>query len=151
MSQLILSKRTFLTGLSSLLMAPAIVKADTLMKVSNIDHILYPMRGLIVYNIGTDTLQVRIDRANFQLSTPKVGCGVEYILTDKEIKKLFLKDILNSLIPDKPYIDDVKPGWPLVTKNIEDRQQKFTMKEFSALEWSEKGLLPALTLWPHKY
>lgn len=97
---LLLPRRSFLTGLASLFAAPAIVRASSLMPVGNIDHILYPMRGLIAYNIGTDSLMIRVDRANFKLPIPRLG--ITGILTDEQIKKVFTKEQLDQLIPKEP-------------------------------------------------
>ncbi len=124
MSQLILPRRSFLTGLGAIFAAPAIVKADALMRVGNIDHLLYPVRGLIIYEIQTDRLMVRIDRANVKLHIPAVGRGVEYVMNDKEIKTLVSKELLAEIIPDRP------------------QQQKGLSFHFSPPEWRAKGLLP---------
>jgi hypothetical protein len=122
MSRLILARRSFLTGLGAMLAAPAIVKADTLMRVGNINHILYPVRGLVHYQVVTDRLCVRIDRANFPINmTPR---GVCKILSEKQIKLLFTDEQINAILPkDKT------------------RKQQLTMhKDFVAQEWVEKGL-----------
>ncbi len=107
-----------------MLAAPAIVKADALMRVGNIDHLLYPVRGLILYIIQTDQLMVRIDRANVKLRIPVVGREVEYIMNEMEIKTLVSKELLAEIIPDKP------------------QQQKGLSFHFSPYEWRAKGLLP---------
>lgn len=122
MSALILPRRSFLAGLGSLLAAPAVIKAESLMRVGNIDHILYPMRGLVTYSIGTDSLIVRVDRANFPLNMRPRG-PIEQYLTEQQIIKLFTKEQLNSILP------------------TELMQQKYIFKPFSSVEWLEKGLL----------
>lgn len=96
MTNLILPRRSFLAGLGSLMMAPAIIKAESLMPVANIDHILYPMRGLIDYLPLSDCLAMRVDRANFLLPMPKY---VVRILSEKEIRKFFTKEDLEKIIP----------------------------------------------------
>ncbi len=126
-NQLILPRRGFLAGLGSLLLAPAVVKADSLMKVGNIDHILYPMRGLVDYNIMTDSLYVRVDRANFPLQIPK---HIMHVLSEKEIKTLFTSEQLELIKPK--------------SKSI--RQQFNMSKIFNPQEWYDKGLLPSKSL-----
>lgn len=116
----LIQRRSFLIGLGSLFAAPAIIKAESLMKVGNIDHILYPVRGIVDYCIGTDQLLVRLDRANFPINmTPKVM----HLLSDKEINALFTKKQIASIMPTKPL------------------QQLGISKAFNSIEWSEKGLL----------
>lgn len=57
------SRRGFLIGALALMTAPAIVRADSLMKIVPID--LYDTRCLIDYHIGLDTMVVRVDRLAF--------------------------------------------------------------------------------------
>lgn len=119
---MILARRSFITGFASLLAAPAVIKADALMKVGNINHLLYPVRGLLLYSIVRDELIVRIDRASVSINMkPK---NVQKILTEKEINLLFTKDQIAAILPTKPM------------------QQLGMDKLFSTQEWVEKGLLP---------
>lgn len=134
----LIARRSFLAGFASILAAPAIVKADALMRVGNIDYLLYPMRGLIAYDIQTDEFLVRIDRANFQLRVPSVGRGVEYVMTEKEIKTLIPKYHLDALIPRAPFVP-IKDGDKILHHGM---QQKHFTIAFSPSEWQEKGLLP---------
>lgn len=123
---LLLPRRSFLTGLASLFAAPAIVRASSLMPVGNIDHILYPMRGLIDYMISTDNLVIRVDRANVPMNMrPR---GVAAILTDEQIKRVFTKEQLNELIPTKPY--QQKHIW-----------KEFHLKDASILELNNSNFL----------
>lgn len=122
---MILARRSFIAGLASLLASPAIIKADTLMKVGNIDHLLYPIRGLVIYSMMRDQLIVRIDRANIPINMqPK---NAHKILTNREINLLFTKDQIAAILPNKPM------------------QQLGMDKIFSTREWVEKGLLPTTT------
>lgn len=129
---MIMQRRAFLTGLGSLLAAPAVVHASVLMPVSNIDHLLYPIRGLVAYAIQTDELLVRIDRANFKLHIPPVGRGVEHILNDGEIRRLFSKEQLAELIPK----GDKRNGMSLTIP-------------YSPQEWREKGVAPIVFPLPY--
>lgn len=76
------SRRKFLTGLSALIVAPAIVRVESLMPVKSID--LADYRYIVDYMIGTDTMALRMDKALFKLPVPK------YVktLTEAEVKKL---------------------------------------------------------------
>ncbi len=121
---ILLPRRSFLTGLGAMLAAPAIVKANALMPVSNIDHILYPVRGLIYYNAMTDHLEIRADRSNRPMNmTPK---GI-WVLTDREINAVFTKEQLKSLIP----------------ATNETFQQKCISIPFDSAEWMKKKLFIA--------
>ncbi len=124
MNQLILARRSFLTGLGAMLAAPAIVKANTLMHVGNIDHILYPVRGLIYYNWRIDALEVRADRSNRPLKMLLKGT---WSMSEQEINAIFTKEQLKSLLP---------------TTN-ERFQQKTIIKLFDSAEWMEKKLFIA--------
>lgn len=54
------TRRGFLVGALALMAAPAIVRADSLMKVVSID--LYDTRCLVDYEINSDQLVLRVDR-----------------------------------------------------------------------------------------
>lgn len=54
------TRRGFLAGALALMAAPAIVRADSIMKVMPVD--LYDTRCLVDYHIGDDAMVVRVDR-----------------------------------------------------------------------------------------
>lgn len=120
---MIIQRRKFLIGLASSLAAPAIVKADSLMQVGSIDHILYPIRGIMAYEIMSDRISIRIDRANFELNISTKG--VLHVLSNKEIKSLFSKEIINYMLSDLP----------------KDRKwQRCITKVYDTTEWLNKNL-----------
>ncbi len=98
MPALITDRRKFLTGLSTLIVAPSIVRAASLMPVRSFDP--YYTRYIIDYNIGSDCMALRIDRATFPLSLPKTI----KILTKAEAMKFLNmhdKEMLKTLIPEE--------------------------------------------------
>lgn len=54
------TRRGFLVGALALMTAPAIVRADSIMRVVPID--MYDTRCLIAYDIRSDQLMLRVDR-----------------------------------------------------------------------------------------
>jgi hypothetical protein len=62
------SRRGFLIGALALMTAPAIVRADSIMKVASID--VFDTRCLIDYNIMDDQLVLRVDRSLRTLMRP---------------------------------------------------------------------------------
>lgn len=72
------TRRGFLIGALALMTAPAIVRADSLMKVTPID--VYDTRCLIDYEISMDRWLLRVDRSLTRLVRPRVtrnGMGQE--------------------------------------------------------------------------
>lgn len=100
MTPLILPRRGFLAGLGSLILAPAVVKAENLMPIQSLDRFYF--RGLVDYHIGLDELFIRIDQANFALPTPKYIAGVIPFDEIKRILNGFDPHILKQLKPIGP-------------------------------------------------
>jgi len=84
------SRRGFITGLTSLMVAPAIVRVESIMPVKFVD--IYNTRYLVDYNLGTDSLVLRIDRALHALPMPKY---VNYISEEHALKYVDKNKILS--------------------------------------------------------
>lgn len=74
MSGLISSRRGFLVGLGALLAAPALIRAENLMPVRSVEHLLYPWQVTLEQDSKmAGTLVARLTRANYELSPPERG------------------------------------------------------------------------------
>lgn len=69
------TRRGFIIGALALVTAPAIVRADSLMKIAPID--VYDTRCLIDYDIGSDQLLLRVDRSLRRLVRPHPNRATE--------------------------------------------------------------------------
>lgn len=78
-----IARRNFLKGLGSLIVAPSIVRVESLMPIKVIDPAYY--RYLIDYSIVDDSMILRMDKALFPLPIPKsiIAGGV---LTEAQVK-----------------------------------------------------------------
>jgi hypothetical protein len=94
---IILPRRTFLTGLVSALAAPMIVKPENIMPVKFVDY--WNTRYLVAYDIGTDRLALRIDRALHYLPMPKHG--VYSIPNMNAIERIVPKSLIQSIRPEE--------------------------------------------------
>lgn len=97
MSGLILPRRGFLAGLGSLILAPAVVKAENLMPVANIER--FYLRGIVDYNVASDQLLIRIDQANFALKMPRYVAGTIPINEVQKLLKTLGPDVREKLKP----------------------------------------------------
>lgn len=77
------SRRLFLGGLAALAVAPAIVRAESLMPVKPVD--LYDTRALIFYDAAWDELRLRVDRSLQTMKRPSRGA---WVIPDYVAKKL---------------------------------------------------------------
>lgn len=91
------SRRSFISGLTALVVAPAIIRASNLMPVKN----FYYDRFLVDYEIGLDCLVIRMDRAQFPLYEPKYGFkpGLTLSAVTKRVPTHVI-DAFNKLKPD---------------------------------------------------
>lgn len=111
------TRRGFLIGALALMTAPAIVRADSLMKIVPID--VYDTRCLVDYDIGTDTLVLRVDRRLETMLRPTTRCPTQLVGIDKA-----------KLVFRNHPIFDAKP--------IEGRQV-FAMRSVSRMELVQLG------------
>lgn len=96
MSNLMFPRRNFLIGLGSLLAAPAVVKASSIMPVKLFDP--YYTRYLAAYDITTDQILLRVDRSLKPLSMPLHGVGIWNV--SKEMAHKYIKqEFINSIRP----------------------------------------------------
>lgn len=89
-----IARRSFLAGLVSSLAAPAIVRPASLMPVRLFGP--YYERYLALYDIYTDSMFVRIDRARFELPVPKH----EMVLPKHVALKFFPPGVLDLMQPE---------------------------------------------------
>lgn len=90
-----MNRRGFLLGLTSALAAPAIVHAGNLMPVKIFDP--YYTRYLVAYNIGTDELLLRVDRALFPLPNPKNSRLAE-VVSPEFVHRFIPRKMIDSLL-----------------------------------------------------
>lgn len=112
------SRRSFITGLVALVAAPAIVRADSVMKIAPID--VYDTRCLWDYCIGTDQMVIRIDRR------------LETMVRLPHIKQIPLKAARVIL----------GENHPIFTMRPEAGMQRFVSHGVSSNELRQNGLLP---------
>jgi hypothetical protein len=67
------SRRGFLVGLGVVAAAPAVVRAESLMRLRGLVVPTYYYRALSCYEITTDSVIVRLDKAQHLLPTPVPG------------------------------------------------------------------------------
>ena len=82
---MMIARHNFLKGLGSLIVAPSIVRVESLMPIKVIDNAYY--RYLINYSISTDSMVLIMDKALFPLSIPN-SC-LAGVLTETEVKSKF--------------------------------------------------------------
>lgn len=93
---MILPRRTFLTGLAAALCTPAVVRAGALMPIRALAP--FYTRALVMYEIMTDSIILRVDRARFLLPTPDPRCGI-YTVPMWKVYSHIPKAMIDSVQP----------------------------------------------------
>lgn len=112
------TRRGFLIGALVLIAAPAIVRADSLMKIMAID--VYDTRCLWDYCITTDQMVIRVDRKLGTLVRPPHA----YQVPIKTARAIFGEN------------------HPIFTLRPEAGMQEFAMRAVSSHELRQNGVLP---------
>lgn len=89
-----ISRRGLLLGIGSLIVAPSIVRASSLMPIKIMDPYFY--RYMSCYCIGTDVIIERIDKALFPLPIQK-GMIETKIITAKDLKNYVFGEKMRNL------------------------------------------------------
>lgn len=93
-----LKRRSFLTGLGALIVAPSIVRVQSIMPVKSFDP--YYRRYLWDYCIGTDSMILRCDVALHQLKIPREINGFIQNIPEHVAFKILGKENIMAIKPN---------------------------------------------------